>query len=368
MHHRRVETLSALLVNNQIDAIALNAGATLGYLSGLHFHLSERPVVFLIIPGEVPVLILPELEMRKLEHTALHLEAYPYPENPSSWSSVFNRALSELKLSGCTLGIEPRHLRFLEYEFLSSAVDNVRIADISHLVATIRSVKDRDELRYIRQAVTIAQNALTNTLSTARIGMSESELANELVIQLLRAGSEPSLPFSPIVSSGPNGANPHAKPSERKLASGDLLIIDWGASYHGYVSDLTRTFSIGSIDSEMRRIHELVHRANRAGRQAGRPGVSCRSVDDAARGVIEAARLGEYFTHRTGHGIGLECHEDPYIRSDNEQLLQEGMTYTVEPGIYVSGKYGVRIEDDVVITSNGCESLSDFPRALNRIC
>jgi Xaa-Pro dipeptidase len=172
------------------------------------------------------------------------------------------------------------------------------------------------------------------------------------------------MPFAPIVSGGPNAANPHASPSDRKIRRGDLLVVDWGAAVDGYISDLTRTFAVGDADEECRKIHALVLEANAAGRAAGKPGAPCAAVDKAARAVIEKAGYGQYFTHRTGHGIGMEGHEDPYMRGDNLQLLEPGMAYTVEPGIYLPERNGVRIEDNLVITENGTDCLSDMPREL----
>jgi Xaa-Pro dipeptidase len=172
------------------------------------------------------------------------------------------------------------------------------------------------------------------------------------------------MPFAPIVSGGPNSANPHASPSDRKVCSGDLLVVDWGAAVDGYVSDLTRTFAVGEVDAEYRKIHRIVQEANAAGREAGKPGVPCANVDLAARTVIEKAGYGKYFTHRTGHGIGMEGHEEPYMRGDNMQLLEPGMVYTVEPGIYLPERNGVRIEDNLLINEDSVECLSNMPREL----
>jgi Xaa-Pro dipeptidase len=185
-----------------------------------------------------------------------------------------------------------------------------------------------------------------------------------LVIQLLQHGSSSHFPFAPIVSGGPNSANPHATPSDRALAPGDLLVIDWGANVDGYFSDITRTFAIGDVDSELVRIAQLVIDANASGRTAARAGIPAAQVDEAARNIIAEAGYGEYFTHRTGHGLGLEVHEEPYIRSDNQQLLEVGMTFTIEPGIYLPGRGGVRFEDNIVVTPNGIESLTNLPREL----
>jgi Xaa-Pro dipeptidase len=194
--------------------------------------------------------------------------------------------------------------------------------------------------------------------------MSEQEISSELILQLLRAGTHADMPFAPIVSGGPNSANPHAVPSPRKIGPGDLLVIDWGASYDGYISDLTRTFAIGKIDPEFLKIYETVKQANAAGRAIARPGIPAGEVDHAARKVIDAAGYGKYFTHRTGHGIGMEGHEDPYMYAGNKLILTPGMTFTVEPGIYLRDINGVRIEDDVIITEDWAESLSNYSRDL----
>jgi Xaa-Pro dipeptidase len=186
----------------------------------------------------------------------------------------------------------------------------------------------------------------------------------KLILQLLRAGSEPNLPFTPIVASGPNSAIPHATPTSRKLEPGDLLILDWGARVGGYISDLTRTFAVEKLDPELETIHLIVQQANDAGRDAVKPGTTCGQIDLVTRNVIEAAGYGEFFIHRTGHGIGLEPHEAPYIVADNVTALATGMTFTVEPGIYLPGRGGVRIEDNVIVTETGGESMSKLDRAL----
>jgi Xaa-Pro dipeptidase len=232
------------------------------------------------------------------------------------------------------------------------------------VLAALRMKKDESEVRAMRQAVEIAQQALKAALASARAGMTERELAAELTLQLLRNGSDPEMPFSPIVAAGPNGANPHATPSDRPLTDGDLLIIDWGASSGGYFSDLTRTFRVGQVQEELSHIVEICIQANAAGRAAARPGARAADVDYAARRVIEEAGYGPYFTHRTGHGLGMEGHEEPYIYAENSQVLEAGMTFTVEPGIYLPGKGGVRVEDNLVITADGSESLSNLDRSL----
>jgi Xaa-Pro dipeptidase len=362
MTHQRIEKLYTAMTAAGLEALAVNPGPSLSYLTGLSFHLMERPVVMFFSPGKDPALVLPELEAPKLAHMPYPARAFPYPELPGEWIKAFQAAVQALGITGKPIGVEPRALRILEYRFIEQASPHSSFPDASAVLSALRICKDADEIARMRRAVVIAQDALKATIPLMRIGMSEKELAAELTVQLLRNGSSPEMPFSPIVSSGPNSANPHASPSDRRLQAGDLLVIDWGAAHDGYISDLTRTFAIGEVDQECRKIHEIVLEANAAGRAAGKPGAPCAAVDIAAREVIEKAGYGVYFTHRTGHGIGMEGHEDPYMRGDNLQILQPGMCYTVEPGIYLTERNGVRIEDNMVITSDGSESLSDMPR------
>lgn len=347
-----------------VDGLAVNAGPSLSYLTGLDFHLMERPVVVVFTKDALPTIILPELEKVKLDKLDYDVRSFTYGEDPASWGKLFQTALLELNLGKAKIAVEPRQLRVLEYELLKGAVPEADFVDGSAIISALRAVKSDQEIECMQNAVRIAEEALEATLPQIKIGVDEKQIAAELFLQLMRHGSETSLPFTPIVAGGPNGANPHSTPSSRKLQCGDLLIIDWGARYNGYASDLTRTFGLGETGETEKEIHNLVHMANRAGRQAGGEGVACEHLDRATRSVIENAGYGQYFTHRTGHGIGLECHEDPYIRDGNSQLLEVGMTYTVEPGIYLPGKNGVRIEDDVVITNKGPQSLSIMTREL----
>jgi len=327
----------------------------------------ERPVVLLFAKDQVPAIVLPELELQKVASLPYELQVFPYPENPSEWDSAFRKATQALGLTqsgGKRIGVEPRQLRLLEFRYVKAGAPEADYPDASDVLSALRLRKDQAEVEAMRRAVKIAQDALEATIPLIKTGMTEKELSSELVVQLLKQGSEPEMPFAPIVSGGPNAANPHASPSDRKLQAGDLLVVDWGATYDGYISDLTRTFAVGAVDDEYKKIHKIVQDANAAGRAAGMPGVPCANVDKAARDVIESAGYGMYFTHRTGHGIGMEGHEEPYMRGDNMQLLEPGMAYTVEPGIYLPNRNGVRIEDNVVITETGADVLSDMPREI----
>jgi len=364
MNSSRLDKLTASLRTSGLDAVALNPGPTLKYLTNLNFHLMERPIVLLVAPDHDPVIVLPELELPKVGLFPYKVQAFAYGENPAEWDQAFRKAAQALGLDGKRIGVEPRAMRLLEFRHLKAGAPEAEYPDAGDVLSQLRLKKDKAEVDAMRRAVKIAQDALEATIPLIKIGMTERELSSELVMQLLKHGSESELPFAPIVSGGPNSANPHASPSERKLQAGDMLVVDWGAAYDGYISDLTRTFAVGEVDAECMKIHKIVQDSNAAGRAAGKPGVPCANVDIAARDVIEKSGYGEYFTHRTGHGIGMEGHEDPYMRGDNMQLLEPGMAFTVEPGIYLPDRNGVRIEDNIVITENGADCLSDMPREI----
>jgi Xaa-Pro dipeptidase len=324
----------------------------------------ERPIVLLYAKDQDPAIVLPELELQKVADLPYTAQVFAYPENPSEWDAAFRKAVQALGLDGKRIGVEPRQLRLLEFRHVKNGAPEADYPDASEVLTGLRLRKDQAEVASMRKAVRIAQAALEATIPFIKTGMTEKEVSSELVVQLLKHGSEPEMPFSPIVSAGPNAANPHASPTERRLQTGDLLVVDWGAAYDGYISDLTRTFAVGEVDAEWTKVHQIVQEANAAGRAAGGPGVPCANVDMATRAVIEKAGYGVYFTHRTGHGIGMEGHEDPYMRGDNLQLLEPGMAYTVEPGIYIPGRNGVRIEDNVVVTETGVDVLSDMSREI----
>lgn len=367
VHLSRNAKLSTAMTAAGLKAIILNSGPSLIYLTGLNFHLSERPVIAIFSPDEPMVIALPELEAGKMDSLSYPVQVFPYPEDPTEWAKILTKALQASSIDDGTIGIEPRRLRYLELSLLKEASPGLIYVSAEDVLAELRMYKDESEIENMQKAVDIAQNALLAVIPEINYGKTEKEIASSLVLELLKAGSDPEFAFSPIVSSGPNSANPHAVPGSRKLTPGDLLVIDWGAVYNGYLSDITRTLAIGKIDAELENIAAVVKEANEAARAMVRPGISAGEVDLAARSVIQSAGYGNYFLHRTGHGLGLEGHEEPYIRGDSDLILREKMTFTIEPGIYLAGHGGVRIEDNVFVTKDGCESLTDLQRELFRI-
>ncbi|PKO07403.1 MAG: aminopeptidase P family protein [Chloroflexi bacterium HGW-Chloroflexi-3] len=366
MHSQRLKKLIDLMASQNLDAIALNPGYSMRYLTNLDFHLMERPTVLFIKNDGKIAFILPKLESTRAERSFSTNQLFTYGDNPATWSDVFKTAVDHLRLGKSKVGVESTGLRFLEFNFIKTSSPESEIISANEVFASFRVIKDQSEILLMKKAAQIAQRALLDTLQEPIIGKSEKELASLLTINLLKNGSG-ELPFLPIVASGANSADPHATPSEHIIQPGELLLFDWGANYEGYASDITRTFAVGDVDPIFYEIANIVRRANRKGLKSAMPGVTAGSIDDATREVISQSGYGEYFFHRTGHGLGMEAHETPYIFSENSTILEPGMVFTVEPGIYLSGKGGVRIEDDVVITENGAESITDLPRELRTI-
>lgn len=364
---KRFSQIQQLLNNSDFDALALNPGPDLIYLTGLNFHLMERPVIALFKAQGEPLMVLPELETEKLNDLPYSFQSFSYTEDRSTWAKSFQEAFREGSLINKKIGIIPRRLRVLELRYLESASPESEFVSAQHLLTQIRMVKEDREIQALSEAVHIAQCALQTTLSALTPGVTEKEIASTLVRWLLQHGSDPELPFFPLVSFGPNSAKPHATPSDRPLKNGDLILIDWGANVNGYFSDITRTFVFGDPNPELEKISEFVLQANSAGRSAVKPGVQASAVDRAAREIIQKAGYGNHFPHRTGHGLGREAHEEPYLVEGEDTLLEPGMIFTVEPGIYLPGRGGVRIEDDILVTPEGYQSLTNLPRELIRL-
>ena len=354
----RLSRLRASLEQAGLDGVVLVPGPSLYYLTGLSFIFGERPTVALLMASGAAAIVLPQLEAAKAEHLT-GWQVFPYSDE-EGYAGAFRRA-GDFLGTGRRLGAEGLRMRLLEVRLLEQYAPACALLPADEMLGGLRVCKDEEELALMRRAVAVTEDALRDVRGQLRAGMTEQEVAARLKIALLRAGAE-GFSFEPLVVAGPNSASPHASPGEHQIAPGEPLIVDCGATVGGYAADITRTFFIGPPAPEMARIYDVVLAANEAGRAAAGPGIPAEEVDRAARRVIEEAGYGAYFIHRTGHGLGLEIHESPFIVAGNRRTLEPGMTFTVEPGIYLPGLGGVRIEDDVVITADGAESLTTISR------
>ena len=357
---KNLERIREIMGQHSFDGLAIVPGPNMEYLTGSKFHLSERPVVLFIEKGN-STFILPELESPKISNLGFDFITYNDQEGYESAFSKFNHKIKKL-------GVESRLIRHIELDIINAKDISKDINDATDIFATLRMPKSSTELELMAEAVSIAEMSIMSILDKIKPGVTEKEFASELVIQLLRNGSLSDLPFSPIVASGVNAANPHHYPGDKKFEENELIIIDWGANYKGYFSDITRTFALGNtIDSKLLEAYNAVKSANESARNIAKVGVKAGKVDLAARKIIEDAGFGQYFTHRTGHGLGLEIHEEPYIKPDSSFVLQKGMTFTIEPGIYIPDLGGIRIEDDVYLSDSNSQSLTSLPRDLHYI-
>ncbi len=250
-----------------------------------------------------------------------------------------------------------------EQRALSERLSPAEVVAAGALVEDLRRAKDPGEIARIRLACSIADGALESVRSRLAEGPTEREVALDLEVEMRNRGAAGSS-FDTIVASGPNAAMPHARPTERRIQRGELVVIDFGCIVDGYCSDMTRTLSVGDPGPDAVRLYDTVMAANAAGRAEVAVGVECSAVDAAARAVIDAEGLGSSFVHGTGHGVGVEIHEAPRLAATARGTLVEGDVVTVEPGVYVTGVGGVRIEDTVVVTAAGVESLTCSPKEL----
>lgn len=257
-------------------------------------------------------------------------------------------------------GVPYGRFKFVSEQFRGA----VRVVD--RLVESMRQFKEPEELDRMAEAAAIADRGFEHILGILKPGITEAEIAIELEYHMRRDGSE-EMPFAPIVASGPNGARPHSIPGPRRLEAGDLVVLDFGARVGGYCSDMTRTVAIGDVSVEHRRLYSAVLEANEAGLAAVRAGVPCVEIDLAAREVLERHGLGEAFTHGVGHGVGLDIHEMPTVGRRSQESVRGGEAITIEPGVYIEGVAGVRIEDLVVVEESGHRRLTSSPKELIQI-
>lgn len=351
----RIERAKQLLDVNGLDALIATSTANFYYFTETWIDPHERLLAFVIPKVGDPVLIAPALH----EH-----DFKDFPVETVLWRDGAD-----------TIALLGQHLP--ESGILS--VDNLwpssnlislmrqrpdlSMVDSAPTIAKLRLHKDareRDVLCRAGQATDRVMNAL---ISQLRPGMTELEAAEELRLLWAQEGAS-AMSFNPIIGAGKNGASPHHQTSATMIQAGDMLVIDMGGIVDHYCSDITRTIAIGDVSKEARDVYDVVLRAQRVGVDAVRAGISVGSIDKMVRDVIREAGYGDYFVTRTGHGLGIEIHEEPYLYGDNEQMVEAGMVFSIEPGIYLPQKFGIRIEDIVIATETGCENLYGITKEL----
>lgn len=362
MFQQGLDRLRAIAKAAQLDTIVLLPGHNLYYLTHIHFHLMERPfLVFIPTEGE-PVAVLPALEAQQFGDTGFPGEMIAWDDRQGH-HDAFVKATDMLQLDGKKIGVEGLSMRVREYLLLQQHAPNASIVDADSDLIALRISKSPEEIAKHRKAIEISEKALEHLLAELKLGMSEREVADRLV-ELQQLGGGEGNAFKPIVLFGARSALPHGEPGDTRLKKGDTVLIDFGTRYAGYVSDITRTFFVGEPSPQMRDLYMAVLAANTAGREAATIGISGADLDQITTQVLIDHGFADYIQHRTGHGIGIDVHEHPNISIENTKPLVLGSVFTIEPGLYIAGVGGVRIEDNVALTEDGTVSLSTFLRDL----
>lgn len=353
----RRERALAATTEADLQGLLVTPGADLVYLTGYEPPPLERLTLLILARERDPVLVVPALERPAAEVApgmgGVELSEWRDDEDPYALAARILRA-GRYAITDATWAV---HLLALE-----QATADCFVVAAGRALPLLRAVKDEDEIDRLRAAAEGADAVFAQVVTMAFEGRREMDVAADLD-RLLREHGHDRVDFT-IVGSGPNSASPHHHSGERVIGRGDAVVMDFGGVANGYCSDITRTVFVGEPTQEQRRVYETVRAAQQAAFDAVRPGVPAQEIDRAARAVISDAGYGEFFVHRTGHGIGIEIHEPPYIVEGNETSLQPGMTFSDEPGIYLPRKFGVRIEDQLVVMKDGAERMNRASRDL----
>ncbi|QQG48617.1 MAG: aminopeptidase P family protein [archaeon] len=355
MSGSRASRLRAELERSGLDGVVVVPGPNLRYFTGVDSLLLERPFM-LLVPSEGEArLIAPELEAGPYRDCEMPMKIHSWTDSQGSAGAI-GKALADVEMKG-KWGVEGK----VPFLFLSKVMKRTRtkFEDAEPILQGLREVKDPEEVRLLKKAGRILSDSFEEFPGILREGRSEIEVGKSATELIYEHGA--TKVDAMLVQSGPRAADPHSLPSSRKVRKGEGVIFDVGATFEGYYADITRTICVGKAP-EVERVYERVLEAEEKGIKKAGAGTRVGAVDGAARGTLEKAGLGRYFIHRTGHGLGLEVHEAPYIVEGGKEKLGEGMCFTVEPGAYIRGKLGVRIEDDVLVEGGDGVAITDTPK------
>lgn len=363
---QRWEKLSAWLRDRGIEAAFINSPHNVFYLSRFLCHPHERLLGLFVFPDAEPFLVCPKMEVANARSAGWSYAILGYDDVQNPWEMIGSELKKRSIGANGTIAIEKEQLSFLRAEQLQAAVPNVRFASVDEAMNQLRLIKDADEIKILREAAAMADYAVEAGISALKEGCTEMEVVARIEWEMKKKGIR-EMSFATMVLFGEKTALPHGHPGLRELKAGDLVLFDLGVVLDGYCSDITRTLAFRTVNEQQRNIYDTVLKAQLKALEACKPGTRIGDVDRTARSIIHEAGYGEFFSHRLGHGLGIDVHEFPSLNETNDSLLQPGMVFTVEPGIYVPEIGGVRIEDDVLVTPEGCETLTRFPKELQVI-
>jgi Xaa-Pro dipeptidase len=362
---KKLDDIAKWLKENNAEVCFLTSTENVFYISGFYSDPHERLLGVVIFQEEEPFLICPGMEVSDARNAGWPYEIIGYSDIDNPWELVHRAVMKRIKAVSA-IAIEKEHMNVERFEALKGVFDSPNFLAAEEKLRSLRMIKDEKELAKLREACELADFAIQAGVEEIKEGKTELEVLAAVEYVLKKRGVQ-KMSFSTMVLTGKNGASPHGTPGLTKIQKGDLVLFDLGVVVDGYCSDITRTVAYGEISQSQLKIYETVLKAQLAAIEKIKPGVPCSEIDKTARKIIADAGYGEFFPHRLGHGLGISIHEYPSVTEKNGLLLQEGMVFTVEPGIYVPDVAGVRIEDDVLVTSNGVELLTKFPKELQII-
>lgn len=353
--------LTNLMRKEDISSLILIPGPNLYYATGLQVEPSERLIATIIPVEQDPIVVCPSFEEDRIRRSTSITDVQTWEEDDDPFE-LTGKCLADLELASSPISLDPKFW-FEFYSRLAAVLPQTNFVNGGPIMEEARITKSKDELTLMRRASSFTAEGILESIEQVTVGMMESEVARIVADNLIKRSGEP-VPAFCLVQSGPNSAIPHGSPSDRTIEKNDVLLIDSGTTVAGYHGDITITTVIGEPSERFKKIYDIVLRANRAAFERTREGIRCEELDKVARDLITSEGFGDYFPHRLGHGLGLEVHEGPYLVHGNKRELKAGMTYTIEPGIYFLGEFGIRIEDNVVVTKDGAEWLSNVPREI----
>lgn len=358
----KINQISTYLKEHNIDAAFITTPDNVFYVSGFRSNPHERLLGVLVFQDAEPLMILPQMEVPDAKNAGWNFDVVGHQDTDQPWQ-LLKQAIENKKITPSQIAIEKSHMTVERLEAIQELYPDVTFTRLDDQLNSMRVVKDANELAILREAAAYADYAIEVGVSEIAEGKTELEILMAIELALKKKGIS-HMSFDTMVLSGPKTASPHGKPGDRKIQKGDLVLFDLGVIYKGYCSDITRTVAFGEPSTKQKEVYETVRKAEQAAVDAVKPGVKAMELDKIARDIITEAGYGEFFTHRLGHGLGISVHEFPSVTGNNEMELIEGMVFTIEPGIYDPSITGVRIEDDVVVTKDGVEVLTKYPKEL----
>lgn len=361
----RLETLLEKIKANNQEGALITSSANFYYLSNYYTDPHERLIAVYVSIYHDPLLILPAMEKKDAEAAGWSFKIIAYQDHENPWK-LFLDYLKRNEAIPRSISIEQDHLTLERYYQLKEILPEAAITDAKEILANLRVIKSKKEYTLLKQAASLADFGVETGVNAIKEGATELGIIAKIEYELKKQGTQ-QMSFSTMALSGAQTASPHGTPTMKKIEKGDLVLFDLGVVFEGYCSDITRTVAYHSISQEQESIYNTVLEAQGKSIAASKIGTAVGELDLAARSHIEEAGYGEYFTHRIGHGLGIETHEYPSMSSDNKLPMQEGMSYTIEPGVYVPETGGVRIEDMIFMTNKGPEILTKYPKELQII-